>query len=450
MSLRWKIALAMAAMAVVSTIAIGTVSYRSTRQQLLSEVDRSLTNVENVFRQGAFGREPLPERGPLSGLDARVVDLSGSVIESTFPVEFAIGEEAASTLGRRAATVIETVDTDDGSYRVRTVGYQRGALQFGRSLDEMERILDGLRVRIVVWSLAIGGLAAGVGWMISSAATKPLRRLTSAAEQVEATGRLDVEVATGDDRADEAGRLTVAFRGMLAALARSKDEQRRLVQDAGHELRTPLTSLRTNLDVLERYPELGDDDRLEIVHDLRAEVDELTELVNEIVAVASGESSDEPVVELRLDDLVADVVERYARRTDRPIELDRQPTTVTAQRSAVQRAVSCLLDNATKFDTSESPISVSVADATVTVADRGPGIAEADLHRVFERFYRAEVDRTRPGSGLGLSIVDAVARRHGGAAFASPRQGGGATVGFRLGVWQPPTGPSSHLPLTSV
>ena len=450
MSLRWKIASAMAAIAVVSTIAIGTVSYRSTRQQLLTEIDRSLLDVERVFRQGQFGRDPLPERGPLSGLDARVVDTSGTVVESTFPVDFPVGELAATTLGRRSATTIDTVDTDAGAYRVRTVGFARGAIQIGRSLDEMERVLDGLRIRIVLWSLVVGSLAAASGWWISSAATQPLRRLTAAAEQVEATGRLDVEIGAHDARTDETGRLTVAFRGMLAALARSLDEQRRLVQDAGHELRTPLTSLRTNLDVLDRYPDLGDEDRREIVHDLRAEVDELTGLVDEIVAVASGESSDEPAVELRLDELVADVADRYERRTGRSIELDSRPTTVVAQRSAVQRAVSCLLDNATKFDTSEQPISVSVAGSTVTVGDRGPGIADADRPHVFERFYRADVDRTRPGSGLGLSIVAAVAHRHGGSAFASERDGGGAEVGFRLGTWPPPNGPDSHRPLTSV
>ncbi|MCB0965745.1 MAG: HAMP domain-containing histidine kinase [Ilumatobacter sp.] len=451
MSLRWKIALAMAAIAVASTIAIGAVSYRSTRQQLLAEVDRSLVDVDRMIAVGQFGREPLPERGPLSGLDARVVDVQGNVLESTFEVDFPLDDEMEATLGRRAATSIETVETDDGDYRIRTVGFQRGAIQVGRSLAETDRVLAGLRVRIILWSLVVGSVAAALGWWVSSAATRSLRRLTAAAEQVERTGRLDVDLGAEPAADDEAGRLTTAFRGMLAALARSKDEQRRLVQDAGHELRTPLTSLTTNLDVLERYPDLTDADRAEIVHDLRAEVGELSTLVEEIVAVASGESSDEPAVELRLDELVAEVVDRYERRTDRSIEFDRRPTTVTAQRGSVQRAVSCLLDNAMKFDPSDAAITVSVGDGAVRVGDRGPGIADGDLSRVFERFYRADVDRTLPGSGLGLSIVDAVARRHGGSAFARNRPGGGAEVGFTLGSWPPPTPTAdSHLPLTSV
>jgi two-component system sensor histidine kinase MprB len=99
----------------------------------------------------------------------------------------------------------------------------------------------------------------------------------------------------------------------------------------------------------------------------------------------------------------------------------------------VQRAVSCLIDNADKFDPSGGPIEVHVAGTTLWVADRGPGIPDDELPLVFERFHRAEAARSLPGSGLGLSIVREVALRHGGEAFARHRDGGGAEVGFTLG-----------------
>jgi two-component system sensor histidine kinase MprB len=98
----------------------------------------------------------------------------------------------------------------------------------------------------------------------------------------------------------------------------------------------------------------------------------------------------------------------------------------------VQRAISCLLDNACKFDPSGT-IEVTVGAAGIAVADRGPGIPEHELPLVFDRFHRADDARSMPGSGLGLSIVREVARRHGGEAFARNRDGGGAVVGFRLG-----------------
>jgi two-component system sensor histidine kinase MprB len=108
------------------------------------------------------------------------------------------------------------------------------------------------------------------------------------------------------------------------------------------------------------------------------------------------------------------------------------PSPVVAQRSGVQRAVSSLLDNARKFDTTGGPIDVRVGAGVVTVSDRGPGIPEQELPLIFERFHRAEEARTMPGSGLGLAIVRDVALRHGGDVFAHPRDGGGAVVGFRL------------------
>jgi two-component system sensor histidine kinase MprB len=445
MSLRWKIALALVALALASTIAIGTVSYRSTSERLMTEVDRSLVDARSLVVQARLGRDRLPDRGPLSGLDARVIGTDGGVRESTFPSEFAVTDADLAIVGRERASAFSTVATDVGDYRILTVGIPGGAVQIGRPLAETERVLDGLRTRILVWSLVIALSAAVIGWWIASQVTASLRRLTSTAEHVGATGRLDVEVETRGG--DEVGRLGVAFDGMLTALARSKDDQRRLVQDAGHELRTPLTSLRTNLEALQRYPGMSAADRDAILADLDVEAIELTELVNEIIAVASGESSDEPFVEASLDELVADVVERYERRTGRVFELDTDPTPATLQRSAVQRAVSCLLDNARKFDPSGAPITVTVRSDAVTVADRGPGIALDDLDHVFDRFYRSDDARSLSGSGLGLSIVDEVARRHGGVAFARARDGGGAEVGFTVGRSEAAV---SYPPLTDV
>ena len=433
MSLRWKFALALAAIVAVTAVAFGTVSYRSTRDQLYDEIDRSLLSIDGRL----IGQQGVPDRGPLVGFDAQIVLLDGSITGTTFPSPIPVSDADMALLGDRGASTFSTVETDDGIYRVRTIGVPRGAVQIGRSLDETERILANLRARTLLIAGLVSAAATALGLWISGRATASLRRLTAAAEHVESTGRLDV--AVGEEGGDEVGRLGVAFDRMLAALARSKDEQRRLVQDAGHELRTPLTSLRTNLDTLRRYPGLSDADRSTIVDDLHAETRELTALVDEVVAVATGGSRDEPATSFDLLDVAAEQAERYARRTGRPVEVDGTSSVVTAQRSGVQRAISCLLENATKFDTSGGTIDVTVGDDTVTVLDRGTGIPDGDLGRVFDRFHRADAARTMPGSGLGLSIVREVASQHGGDAFASNRPDGGAAVGFRLGRLPPPT-----------
>jgi two-component system sensor histidine kinase MprB len=432
-SLRWKIALAMALMVSVTTIVVGTISYRTTRDRLYAEVDRSLIDVDRRLDDRRFGVDtPLPDQGPLSGLVGQVVLRDGTVSQSTFPSPIELSEFERSVVGTNRRSVFSTVETPQGEYRVRTIGIPRGAVQVGRPLAETNRLLESLRVRTLLLVMLVGSAAIAAGLWIAGRVTASLRRLTIAAEHVETTGRLDVEVA--EHGHDEVGRLSLAFDRMLGALARSQEEQRRLAQDAGHELRTPLTSLRTNLDTLQRYPDLSDSDRNAILGDLHAETEELTELVDEIIAVASGASSDESRESFDLATVAADVAARYERRTGRSIQLDATSSMVVAQRSGVQRAISCLLDNARKFDATGGPIEVTVGGSAVAVSDRGTGIPEADLDSIFDRFYRADEARTMSGSGLGLAIVREVARRHGGEVWAENRDGGGATVGFRLAV----------------
>jgi HAMP domain-containing protein len=255
--------------------------------------------------------------------------------------------------------------------------------------------------------------AALVGWLIAGTVAAPVSRLTRAAEEVGSSGRLDVDVpGTG---ADEVGRLGAAFRNMLGALAVSRAEQQRLVQDAGHELRTPLTSLKTNLSVLRRHPEMSSDMRDGVLDDLDSEVTELTDLVNELVAVASGELGEQPAERIELAALARDVAERVGRRRSRNVVVEvRNRSSVDAPRAALDRAVTNLVDNACKFDQSGGPIEVVVDGGSLTVFDRGPGIPPGEEERIFDRFHRSEAARSMPGSGLGLSIVRDVITNAGG------------------------------------
>ena len=214
----------------------------------------------------------------------------------------------------------ETLTVDDESLRVHTIGLANGALQVARPLDEVDSVLSDLRQRTLLLVVLVSIAAALVGWLIAGTVAAPIRRLTGAAEDVGSSGRLDVEVpGTGTD---EVGRLGSAFRNMLGALAVSRAEQRRLVQDAGHELRTPLTSLKTNLSVLRRHPEMSPEMRDGVLDDLDSEVHELTELVNELVAVASGELEQQPNERIELPALAEEVAERVGRRRSRDIVVD--------------------------------------------------------------------------------------------------------------------------------
>ncbi len=446
MGLRWKIALSLATVALIATSAVGLISYRTTSIRLVSEVDRSITQAsQQMLDQSRNDRIRVPNRGLLEVYWVRLLGADGSVLASSFPDDVPVEADAEAVIGQSQALDRSTVAVTGTDARVHTIGLPNGAIQIGRSLDEVDSVLADLRMRTLVLVIAVSLAAALAGWLIAGTVAAPMSRLTKAAEEVGSSGRLDVEVpGTGTD---EVGRLGAAFRYMLGALALSRGEQQRLVQDAGHELRTPLTSLKTNLSVLRRHPEMTSEMRDGVLDDLDSEITELTDLVNELVAVASGDLEAQPNERIDLPALAADVAERVGRRRSRDIAVDvRSSAVVDAPRSALDRAVTNLVDNACKFDQSAGGIDVVVDGGSLTVLDHGPGIPEGDEQRIFDRFHRADSARSMPGSGLGLSIVRDVVVRAGGSVSAAQRDGGGAAIGFTLPVspdWPSEPGPVS-------
>ena len=428
MSLRLRVALTLALVTAVASIGVGVVSYRLASDRLFEAVDESLVEATQVVLSRRIN-ERFPERGPFDGLDVQVTRTDGTVLQSTFPRELRVTPELLTL--RPGRTILADVDLGRDRFRVLFVGLDGGLVQVGRDLRETERVLDALRERTIALVAVVTVLAGAIGAAVTGRMTRPLRRLTEAAAMVEETGSLDVELPARRSR-DEVGRLSDAFGRMIAALSRSRSDQARLVQDAGHELRTPLTSIRTNLDVLDRYSELDEADRREMVAAMRAEVDELTALVNEIVQAASGEVEDVEPERVALGPVVSAVADRVARRTGRDVRVESDESTVDVRVDLLRRAVSNLLDNAAKFDTTGGPLDVRVSAGEITVSDRGPGIAAEERSRVFDRFHRTDAARSLPGSGLGLAIVAEVARANGGTVSISDRSGGGTEVSLRL------------------
>lgn len=475
MTLRAKLVAALGLLSAIATLSLGAWTYGEIQRNLLREVNRSIDDASDAFSDG-FRRRfndrlvrggPLPTTGELTqivndGVSGRLPDKhdddhiargpGGSrggrrfdqvlvqVVNGSGIAQLIIGSTPLPVVADNVTR--QTFDgyphdygdvTVDGErYRMLTApignGYQ---IQVARSLVETDRVLDSLRHKTAIAVLLVSVAAAMVGWLIARQITQRIAQLTIAAEDVARTGRLDVSVPVHGR--DEAGRLSVAFSGMLGALARSRDDQKRLVQDAGHELRTPLTSLRTNIATLRRHEQLDPAVRQSVLNDLDSETKELTTLVNELVELATDQRADEPVEAVGLADVARRVSERAARRTVRVINVDADESTVAGQRAALERAIGNLVDNAIKFDPSGvSPIEIVIYEGRIEVNDRGPGIGADDLPRIFDRFHRAVSSRSQPGSGLGLSIVQDIATRHGGTVFAVNRPGGGASIGLVL------------------
>ena len=442
MSLRLKIILLLGLMAAAATAVIGITTYRSTSRELRENIDRSLDSAAQRFQR-------VPDfdgNGPRPGFDQapifeqvlwQVIAADGTVLSSPATGELPVTEAdlaVASSDNRRTFTRDE-IDLDGESFRTLTIARPGGAVILARSLEENEQIIDRILTNTLVAVLAVTAGVMLLGWLIALQITRRLERLTVAAGAVATTGRLDVDVPV--DGTDETGRLGRAFSGMLDALARSRREQQQLVQDAGHELRTPLTSLRTNVSVLQRsYDTLPVVERDRLLADLDSETRELTDLVNELVELATEQRDDEPMQSVALAAVAERAADRARRRFGRDVVVAADGSTVHGRPQALERAVQNLIDNACKF-APNGDIDVTVTDGTVSVRDHGPGIVESDVPHVFDRFYRSVEMRGKPGSGLGLSIVKSIVESHGGTVFARNAEGGGAVVGCHIDTVAP-------------
>jgi two-component system sensor histidine kinase MprB len=391
------------AIAIGLTVAAASVAvWVTARHELLRQVDRTLLQ-----------QDP---GGPLS----EFVDPEGGLHGRTF---IPVSSDALKVARGNMDGYYATISIDGAQFRelVRPVE-TGGALISVSPLDATNRALT----RIKFWALLIGGigiaLAAALAAVVATAALRPIRRLTAAAETVTATGNLSERVAVGGS--DELGRLATRFNGMLAALEESVGRQRRLVADASHELRTPLTAARTNVDLV-REGKLPDEEVRHALDEASVELDSLTSLVSDLVELARGEERKLRLEDVALDDLVSAAIERAkARAPEATFVTSLSPVHVRVDPILVERAVGNLLDNAVKYSPAGAPIEVTVHDGEVVVADRGPGIAEEDLPRIFDRFYRAAAARAKPGAGLGHAIVREAAEAHGGAARAESNADG--------------------------
>ena len=441
MSLRWRL---LAVFAVLGALAIGAANvtaWLSTSNELRGEVDDFLVQRGNEILEG---RRQLPQGpggfgngGPPGTPGTFAPDVVTQVLDENGAIEQSVGQALPVDDADRAVAAgtddarLSTVSVDGVELRVLTVHLRGGgAVQIARELTETDDVLTALAGRLALITLTGAALAGLVGWLVARRITGPVRALADTAEQVAATQDLTTPIPVQGD--DEVGRLARSFNTMLGALSDSRRQQQQLIQDASHELRTPLTSLRTSAELLERGPDIDPDERDRLLAVVASESKELSELVTELVDLATEQRAAAPYTEVALDEIVGRAVRQSRDRTGREIALSTAPALVAGDAVLLERVVRNLLDNADKFSPAGTPVEVTLvtagAAARLVVADHGPGIPAEDQERVFDRFYRSAATRTLPGSGLGLAIVAQVVDAHGGEVRAGGRDGGGAVL----------------------
>jgi len=459
---------------VLTAVAVGTAvalaaltSFLVLRSQLYRELDTALfrsaeltataTDNQSLVGLAVLTSGSTDFKLAIIGPAARGTQVLSSTTTDTSSLVTGVEDSVAQG---RASSTLRSARVDGAEYRVATVPFPRqpgNALVYARSLGDTQ---ETLRVfAVVLGAIGLGGvaLAGMLGYSVARAGLRPVTDLTSAAEQVARTNRLDPLVIPPTRQHDEVARLADAFNRMLSTIAQSRDRERRLVADAGHELRTPLTSMRTNLDLLlqvdrleaDRHPRAGTGardgtgtgggigaapppllaaaDRSEMLADLRAQAEELSGLVDDLVQLARDHDDRAVAVDIDLADIVERAVDRVRRRAPGLVfTTDLEHWALRGNPALLERAVVNVLDNAAKWTPAGATVSVELQRGVVRVTDAGPGIAPADLPRVFDRFFRADTARSTPGTGLGLSIVRQVVEQHGGSVRAERAPGGGA------------------------
>ncbi|WP_205857028.1 sensor histidine kinase, partial [Phytoactinopolyspora endophytica] len=385
LSLRTRVG-ALAALSVGLAVALTALAvYLTVSTQLVRSVDDSLYRRAADTLQSSLGPSSLvqiPSDAFLAS-EMRIAYLSENGREAWS----ARGEESAPPLGDPEVTVargeaetnVRTAELDGKTYRVVAVPAGDGlALVVGQSMAQTEWILD--RVRVV--SLLVGGfgivIATWAGLSVARAGLRPVRRLTEAAEHIARTQRLDpIEV----EGSDEIARLAYSFNEMLSALNEARARQAQLVADAGHELRTPLTSMRTNLDLLAQSDREGGglppEDRSQIIDDVRAQAEELSQLMGDLVELSREDPPRESREHLDLADVVRDALTRVRRRAlGVTFSADLKPWTVHGDPQMLGRAITNLLDNAAKYSPRNGTVRITLRAGTLEVDDEGPGIAD--------------------------------------------------------------------------
>jgi two-component system OmpR family sensor kinase len=354
-----------------------------------------------------------------------------------------------TSLTKRAPVGTSTLD----GYRVRVIAGNNGSrLVLAIPLSDVHSTLDRLALLELLIGLIVLVAVAVIAYLLVRRELRPLRRIEDTAAAI-AAGDLSQRVDDANPRT-EVGSLGRSLNAMLAQIEeafderrRSEDRLRRFVADASHELRTPLTSVRGFAELFRRGAAERPDDLAIAMRRIEAEAERMGVLVEDLLLLAKldqGRPLEQESVDVGglLEDLVSDHRMLYS---EWPIDLHSEPGgEVIGDELRLRQAFANLLSNARSHTPPGTPIRVSLArdgdgGMAIEVADDGPGIAPADLERVFERFFRADPSRARRngGTGLGLSIVDAIARAHGGRAEVESSEGGGAV--FRL-VLPPSTG----------
>jgi signal transduction histidine kinase len=425
-SLRARITAAAAAAILAAVAAFAVVTVLLVDHELRSSLDTALRQraqevAELAISTPAILTDPGALESPVSGrqISVEVVDSRGRLLARSLNLGARVLPEDALERDARlhGRTGAEDIELDGRPLRIYAAPIADasgpaagGAVLVASDTSDIAHTTSRLAVLVALAGAGVVLVAALGAAVLTRRGLRPLRTLAAAAGEIEATAdpaRRLPEAAT----LDEIGRLTGVLNRMLASLQEARASERRLLADASHELRTPVTALLGNVEYAARH---GADE--EVLADLRHDARRLAHLVDSLLALERAEEAAHELGPVRLDLLVRAAVDEQDPGRVHVGTID--SVTVLGDDNALRRALGNLIENGLVHGPPRGGVTVGLQRAgemvALSVIDEGAGPDPDSRDQLFERFWRGSDASDRPGSGLGLSIVAAIAERHGG------------------------------------
>ena len=471
-SLRNRLVLGVVILSTLGFIASGVVAQKQIESFLIHQIDDQLINVGSgaLPRVNLAGivdddeyqeRRGRPERDdddvPQTPLDRVPTSTSLTLLDGNGAVVGGIGGDLNRVSVRdyiAGYTPTEVAEFEGRPFTIKAKGENfrvlalplpsnLGSVAIAQSLSDVDRTLSRLQWLFFLIGFVIVGLIALASRTMIKVGLKPLSDVEDTAEKI-AGGDLSARLPDAKPTT-EVGRLTTSLNTMLARIEESftvrktsEDKLRRFVADASHELRTPLTAIRGFAELHRQGAVAGEEDTKQLLARIEGESLRMGSLVEDLLLLARLDQAREmehlPVdIAKTTRDAVASA---QVAGPGHPISLvgDLDELYTLGDQHRIHQVIANLLANARTHTPVGTPITVSIAQSSdgvrIAVADAGPGLSAEDQKRIFERFYRADSSRVRiegEGSGLGLSIVDAVMKAHGGTVSVNSEMGKGST-----------------------
>lgn len=421
MSIRLRITVVAAVLTVLATIIAAFVLVTTLRSSLIEAADTSSRNRARELVVAAT-------RGLLTETIANIAEEGVAQVVSDDNVVLAAsenvkGEPRLSIVipqrGDPVRLILRNAPDEDEreDYRVWAVRGSGVTAYVGTSLeDENEVIFELTRSLAIGLPPLVALFVAGV-WFMVGRTLRPVEDIRAEVASI-SHRRLDRRVPTPPFN-DEIGRLARTMNEMLGRLEEASERQKDFVGNASHELQSPLASFRTQLEVAAAHPDGVDWPNL--ARSLLADGNRMEGLVQDLLFLAREDAAEttRPTAPVDLDDVVLEEVSRMRSTCSADIHTDGvSAAPMPGHREDLARLIRNLLDNACAYASSRVDVTLKTIDGRVelTVSDDGPGVADVDKPRIFERFYRADTVRSpqTSGTGLGLAIAAAVAEMHEG------------------------------------